>query len=152
MLPFIGRLKTVNAEVSITSINYICLELSNVERLHKEVLLRTQQNPQPLRDSNSLISALNKPKMEAKYLEADLIRQAAVLCVGISQAQAFVDGNKRTAVAVTETFLRMNGFRIPNPQSKDLPRLLNEVAERINDREQAIKEFEAWLRQVIAPN
>ncbi len=35
-----------------------------------------------------------RPRMAAYYSEADIIYQAALLAVGISQAQAFLDGNK----------------------------------------------------------
>ena len=48
--------------------------------------------------------------MAAYYEGADIVRQAALLGVGISQAQAFLDGNKRTAYLALNTFLRMNGL------------------------------------------
>jgi death on curing protein len=38
--------------------------------------------------------------------------QAAVLAHGIAEAQAFVDGNKRTALIAMLTFLEVNGWAV----------------------------------------
>ena len=85
--------------------------------------------------------------MAAQYEDADLIRQAAVLAVGISQAQAFVDGNKRTAYAALETFVYVNGVRL-TIDPLDIARELERVAEA-EDRRSAADAFESWLRAVI---
>ncbi len=68
---------------------------------------------QPLRNENGLVSVLEKPKNAAYYEGADILAQAAILCIGISQAQAFLDGNKRTAFAVLGVFLSISGYRLP---------------------------------------
>ncbi|WP_244395911.1 type II toxin-antitoxin system death-on-curing family toxin [Beijerinckia indica] len=43
---------------------------------------------------------------------ADLIEEAAALWESLSQNHPFIDGNKRTAFAVTYTFLVINGMRL----------------------------------------
>jgi|SRR5665213_101361 len=43
---------------------------------------------------------------------ADLIEEAAALWESLSQNHPFIDGNKRTAFAVTYTFLAINGVRL----------------------------------------
>ena len=43
---------------------------------------------------------------------ADLIEEAAALWESLAQNHPFNDGNKRTALAVTYTFLAINGTRI----------------------------------------
>jgi len=48
--------------------------------------------------------------MAEHYEGADVVRQAALLASGISQAQAFMDGNKRTAFLATDVFLERNGL------------------------------------------
>jgi death on curing protein len=73
-----------------------------------------------------------------------------LLGVGISQAQAFLDGNKRTAYLALNTFLRMNGFTYSGDRL-DLARQFERFAERSADAEAAIDAFEAWLRQRIQP-
>lgn len=42
----------------------------------------------------------------------DLIQEAAALWRGLAQNQPFVDGNKRTAIAATYTFLAINGIHL----------------------------------------
>jgi death on curing protein len=62
-----------------------------------------------LRDRAALESALGRPQ-SGDY--RDVIAQAAALLESLSQNHPFVDGNKRTAVAVMAAFLRVNGFRL----------------------------------------
>ena len=56
-----------------------------------------------------LRSALQRPIDMATYAEADLFEQAATLMFGIAKNHAFLDGNKRTALIVTDVFLQING-------------------------------------------
>jgi death-on-curing protein len=65
-----------------------------------------------LRDLNTLESALARPKNRAVYSNPDLAALAAAYAFGIATKQAFVEGNKRTAAAVTETFLALNGAEL----------------------------------------
>ena len=41
----------------------------------------------------------------------DVIQEAAALLEGLAINHPFVDGNKRVAFAVTDVFLRLNGYR-----------------------------------------
>src|SRR5271168_187913 len=67
----------------------------------------------PLLHPDKLDSAVNRPRQLAYYEPgADLFAQAVSLAVGISQAQAFQDGNKRAALVSAAAFIAMNGFRI----------------------------------------
>lgn len=62
-----------------------------------------------IRDIGLLESALFRP--QSGYC-ADLIEEAAALWESLAQNHPFIDGNKRTAFAVTFTFLFINGQRI----------------------------------------
>ena len=106
--------------------------------------------PAPLRDEAGLESAVMRPRMAAHYEDADLVRQCALLTVGIAQAQAFLDGNKRTAFAAGDVFLRLNGFEFSG-DPLELARQLEEVAERTGSLADATDRFEAWLRESVAP-
>jgi len=64
---------------------------------------------QGVRDSGLLEAALFRP--QTGYY-ADLIEEAAALWESMSQNHPFIDGNKRTAFAVTYTFLGINGGRL----------------------------------------
>jgi death-on-curing protein len=62
-----------------------------------------------VRDRGLLEAALYRP--QTGYY-ADLIEEAAALWESLAQNHPFIDGNKRTAFAVTYTFLAINGRRI----------------------------------------
>lgn len=91
-----------------------------------------------------------RPQMMAYYEGADLVRQAAVLAMGISQAQAFVDGNKRTALIAFDVFLQRNAYLFTGDDDAVVDQL-DHVAQEIRDRDGAIDRFEAWLRSPIQP-
>lgn len=55
-------------------------------------------------------SALAVPATYACYENADLFRQAAYLLGRLAAAHGYENGNKRTALAVTELFLARNGY------------------------------------------
>src|SRR5437773_10265175 len=102
-------------------------------------------HPAPLRDEGALESAVHKPQTAPFYEGADLVRQAALLAVGISQAQAFVDGNKRTAFMAALVFLRRNGHPFDGDRL-EFAKQLEAVAERTDSLDAATARFETWLR------
>ncbi len=65
-----------------------------------------------LRSVAGLEGALARPGMHAQYDDADVALQAAVLAEGIAEGQNFIDGNKRTAAIVLDTFLALNGWEL----------------------------------------
>jgi death-on-curing protein len=76
--------------------------------------------PDGLRDEKLLDSALAKPRNVFAYAETvSLPRLAASYAFGIARNHAFMDGNKRTALVVSEGFLLVNGLRIvSSPEEK----------------------------------
>ena len=84
------------------------LSVGEVQGLHEQVMERMGSNPAPFRAGGEglLESAVMRPQMAEHYEGADMIRQGALLAIGVSQAQAFLDGNKRTAFAASRVFLR----------------------------------------------
>lgn len=62
-------------------------------------------------DRGRLEAAVHRCQHAARYESASLIRQACILAVAVSQAQAFEDGNKRCGYGALIVFLRRNGFR-----------------------------------------
>lgn len=62
-----------------------------------------------LRDPGALEAALMRPQLG--YYR-DLLEEAAALMESLANNHPFLDGNKRVAFFVTDTFLRMNGHRI----------------------------------------
>jgi death-on-curing protein len=64
-----------------------------------------------VREPGLVESALASAVNESVYGNGDEFAVAAAYAFHLSQAQAFVDGNKRTAVAAALMFLRLNGHR-----------------------------------------
>lgn len=126
------------------------LSLADVIAIHQYVMERLGSSPAPLRDEGALESAILRPQTAAYYEGADLIRQCALLAVGISQAQAFIDGNKRTAFAALRAFLRVNGLRFTG-EPLSLAEELVAVAGRSDTLADATARFEAWLRERVVP-
>ncbi len=127
------------------------LVVEDVIAIHEETMQLLGQAPTPLLRAGDLESALYRTRMAEQYdAEADILRLAALLAVGISQAQAFLDGNKRTAFVALVTFLRANGYTLTRG-GLEASEQLTRVAERTGEREAAERDFEAWLRGVVAP-
>ena len=62
-----------------------------------------------VRDQHVVLSALARPQQRWHYdASADLADVAALYLVGLSHAQGFVDGNKRTGLACALVFLALN--------------------------------------------
>jgi death on curing protein len=118
--------------------------------IHERVLRGLGEAPRPLRDEGLLESALNRPQMATYYEGADVIRQATLLGTGISQAQAFLDGNKRTAFQTLDAFLLVNGWEYVG-EPLELARQFEQFAERSGDADAAIDAFETWLRECVQP-
>lgn len=97
-----------------------------------------------VRDRAALESALGRP--QSGYYR-DVIEQAAALLESLSQNHPFIDGNKRTAIAVTAAFLRINGFHL-DFDDLDAYRFLLGLYETNQFRFQRL---EPWLRQHAQP-
>jgi death-on-curing protein len=72
-----------------------------------------------IRDETLLDSALAKPLNVFDYAdEPDIFRLAASYAFGIARNHAFIDGNKRTSLVVSITFLDRNGWDIVAPKDE----------------------------------
>lgn len=65
-----------------------------------------------IRDAGLLSSALSRPVMKAQYGEGDVCVLAAACAYGIARNHPFLDGNKRTALVVSEAFLLLHGHEL----------------------------------------
>ena len=126
----------------------IYLSLADALALHEAVMRRTGFAAAHLRDEGALESALMRPRMAAYYEQAGVLRQTALLAVGISQAQAFVDGNERTAFAAADVFLDLNEQPFIG-HGLDFAKQLEAVATRTTTLEAATRTLEEWLKSVL---
>lgn len=124
------------------------LTVDEVIALHAATMRDMGHAPAPLRDLGLLESAVLKPQTAAHYEDADVIRQAAVLVIGISQNQPFIDGNKRTGYIAAMVLLRVNGHPFIGDRM-EFARQLEAVAERTDSLDAATDRFEAWLHEYV---
>jgi death on curing protein len=82
--------------------------LAEVLAMH-EILLAEFGGATGVRDLGALESALMRPQLG--YYET-LVDEAAAMMESLAMNHPFVDGNKRVAFFVTDTFLRLNGSLI----------------------------------------
>ena len=79
--------------------------------IHAEIIKLTGGS-EGLRDAGGLESALKAAENRFNYETEDLAKLAATFAYHLSQAHAFVDGNKRIAAVVAELFLKLNGAKL----------------------------------------
>ncbi|MBE9156625.1 type II toxin-antitoxin system death-on-curing family toxin [Nodosilinea sp. LEGE 06152] len=89
--------------------NFLCRD--DVLLLHADQIESFGGTP-GVRDEGLLDSALAQPKASfgGELLHPTLAEQAAAYLYHLSRNHPFIDGNKRTAFAVMDTFLEVNGY------------------------------------------
>ena len=87
------------------------LKLDFVEKLH-ELQIDQFGGAHGLRDSGALESALGRPLNKHVYGCDDVIELAAAYLFGLAMNHAFIDGNKRIAIAAAGVFLMDNGMML----------------------------------------
>jgi death on curing protein len=100
-----------------------------------------------IRDETLLDSALAKPLNVFAYADKpDIFRLAASYAFGIARNHAFLDGNKRTALAVSITFLDRNGWDIVAPKEDFYFTFLH-----LADGSLSEEELTAWFTKYAVP-
>lgn len=117
----------------------VYLTVAEVLAIHEDQIGRYGGSP-GVRDPGQLEAALFRP--QTGYY-ADILAEAAALWESLFQNHPFVDGNKRTAFAVTFTFLAVNGMTITANEDAVI-RFLVPLYDR-NTLE--FDKLEAWLRK-----
>ena len=97
-----------------------------------------------LRDIGALESAVMRPMM-GYY--GGLIEEAAALLESLAMNHPFVDGNKRTALASTDAFLRLNGSFI-DCDNEEAYRFFMRLFETNSFR---FAELREWLEEHVEP-
>ena len=99
-----------------------------------------------VRDDPLLESALARPQQLYAYGDPppDLADLAATLAYGLARNHPFVDGNKRTAAVVCETFIELNDGRLDVEDIDLFPRYL-----ALAEGKLSVEEFAGWLRSRI---
>ncbi|HEY0313542.1 MAG TPA: type II toxin-antitoxin system death-on-curing family toxin [Allosphingosinicella sp.] len=98
-----------------------------------------------VRDHGLLESAMARPQNLAGCGEPDAADLAAAYAYGIARNHPFVDGNKRTAAVVSETFLVLNGYALGVTDAELVVAFLALAAGELSEEETA-----DWFRSRIA--
>ncbi len=117
-----------------------------VKAIHSD-LIRGYGGSHGLRDERLLESALARPRHLAQYEpEVGVGRLAATLAWGLVKNHAFLDGNKRIALAALITFLRWDGYRLTVSEVEETAMVLRAAASEIDEAE-----WTAWVERSIRP-
>jgi len=100
-----------------------------------------------LRDRSQLLSALARPRNLAAYGQPDLADLVAAYAVGIARSHAFLDGNKRTAWVVAESFLLKNSYELTAGDREGVVTMLA-VADGSLAEPGLAAWFRAWMRPI----
>lgn len=97
-----------------------------------------------VRDIGLLEGAMARPMNLAAYGDPDAAALAASYAYGIARNHPFVDGNKRTAAVVSETFLAVNGYALDASDAELVVAFLALAAGELPEDDMA-----AWFRERI---
>lgn len=110
------------------------LELEEVLELH-ERQIEAFGGTVGIRDQGLLESALGMPRATfgGQFVHESVFAMAAAYAFHIAQNQPFLDGNKRTGLGAALVFLRINGYRVDDPE-ESLYEAMIAIAERRMDK------------------
>lgn len=117
--------------------------LEMVEALHALVLAK-HGGGRGVRDARRLESALFRPRNLHAYERASLPQMAAAYAAGVIEGHPFVDGNKRTGLALAIAFLEFNGLRFRGSEAEAVVYTLGLAAGEVSE-----KAYAQWLSSNI---
>ena len=99
---------------------------------------------QSVRDAGALEAALTAVENRAYYEQATLTTCAVTYAYHLTQAHAFLDGNKRVAAAVAEIFLELNGAELRTTNEEIVAVFLAIAASQVSRQD-----VEQWFAQRV---
>ena len=124
---------------------WVWVEQAIVLAIHEEQIAE-HGGGSGLRDEGLPGSALARPVNKASYENASAADLAGAYGFGLARNHPFVDGNKRTALVVTELFLNLNGFQFDADDATCLRTFLS-LAEGSLSEDDLVE----WVRSNIRP-
>ncbi len=124
------------------------LELEEVLELH-ERQIEAFGGTLGIRDQGLLESALGMPRATfgGQFVHESVFAMAAAYAFHIAENQPFLDGNKRTGLGAALVFLRINGYRVVDPEEA-LYETMIAIAERRMDKAGLAGTLERLAREV----
>ncbi|WP_019052203.1 type II toxin-antitoxin system death-on-curing family toxin [Sphingobium xenophagum] len=115
------------------------------EAAHAEQIAEHGGGGDGLRDRGLFESAMARPHNQVLYGDPDAAALAAAYAYGLARNHAFIDGNKRIAAVVSETFLLLNDYRLTATDAELVVAFLELAAGNLTETDLA-----DWFRQHIA--
>ncbi len=123
--------------------NWIWIATEVAEAAHLEQIAE-HGGGEGVRDAGLLASAMARPRNLADYGTPDIADLAAAYAFGIARNHPFIDGNKRTAAVVSETFLMLNGYALTASDAELVVAMLALAAGELEE-----SELGDWFREHI---
>jgi death on curing protein len=119
--------------------------VSLVLETHRQICVRNR-SPLVCLDVNKIESALSSAFYPGSYpfIHGGIPKVAGALCFYLIKAHAFMDGNKRTALAVSTTFLLSNGWKLSYSISEH-HNAFSDIIERCAASEVSKDELMQWF-------
>ena len=117
----------------------IWLELRDVEAFHAMQIAQFG-GLAGTRDAGALESALARPLNLSAYGEPSIFELAASYAFGIARNHPFVDGNKRTVLVSSFTFVELNGYDVGAPEAEAVLTFVDLAAGKLPE-----KDLARWL-------
>lgn len=125
--------------------DWVWIDVGDAVGFHDEQIAAHGGTP-GLRDANLLQSATARPRMKARYDGAEIAGLAAAYGYGLARNHPFVDGNKRTALVVMETFLVVHGAELKADNAETVALILALAAGDVTEEQLA-----EWIRDNLVP-
>ena len=126
--------------------DWVWVTLAVAEAAHAEQIAEHGGGGDALRDRGLFESAMARPQQLAHYGDPDAAALAAAYAYGLVRNHPFVDGNKRIAAVVSETFLLLNGYSLDATDAELVVAFLELAAGSLAEEDLA-----DWFRQHCAP-
>jgi death-on-curing protein len=128
----------------VRSRKWIWVPLDAVLAIHDEQISE-HSGIRGARDLSVIESALARPRNLLAYGRADAAALAASYAFGLCNNHGFLDGNKRTAYVVAETFLDLNGYAMDAPDEAVVNTMLAVASGAMTEAE-LLKWFRSFIR------
>lgn len=131
------------------------MKFASIVYLNKEIILEIHEmqlqehgGSSGIRDHSGLESAIAQPQVSFgdQDLHPTVFDKAAAYAFHIAEAQSFVDGNKRVALASALTFLALNNYEFSEDQPEFYEAMIS-IANKKLDKEGLSNLFrDAWIK------
>lgn len=97
-----------------------------------------------IRDIGLIESVVARPRasFSGKDLYKNIFDKSAALLQSLLKNHAFVDGNKRTALASAGIFLKVNGYKLINTHKQEVA-----FAIKVDNQNLTLRQIASWLRR-----